>query len=68
MAFSLDQMQGVDGEVDRFDADKRDDYAAKAVDQQIAPQQRAGADRTVGNAFERQRNQRDDDQRVKDDR
>ena len=68
MFVSSDEVQGVDGEVDRLDADERDDHAAKAVDEKVAPQQRACADRTIGDAVQRQRDQRDDDQRVEDDR
>src|SRR5262249_39760771 len=67
MASSSREVQGADHEIDRLDADERNDDAADAVKQQVAPQQRAGADRTITHAFERQRNQRDDDQRVEDD-
>ena len=67
-SFSSGEMQGGDGEVDRLDADERDDHAAAAIDPEIAPQQRAGADRAIAHAFQRQRNERDDDQRVEDDR
>ena len=42
---SSGEVQGRDDEVDGLDADERDDDAAEAVDQQVAPQQRAGADR-----------------------
>src|SRR4029077_13007221 len=66
--FSSGEMQGGDREVDRLDADERDDHAAAAVDPQVAPQQWAGPDRAIAHAFERQRNERDDDQRVEDDR
>ena len=61
-------MQGRDDEVDGLDADEGDDDAAEAVDQQVAAQQRPGADRAVGDALQCQRDQRDDDQRVEDDR
>ena len=44
------------------------DHAAAAVDPQVAPQQRPGADRAIAHAFERQRNERDDDQGVENDR
>ena len=40
-------MQGRDNEVDGFDADKRNDDAAEAIDHQIATQQRAGSDGAV---------------------
>ena len=35
-------------EVDQLDADERHDEAAEAVDQQVAAQERGGADRPVG--------------------
>ena len=65
---SFDQMQGGDGEVDRLDADKGNDDATEAVDQQITAQQGCGADGAISYAFQRQRNQRDDDQCIEDDR
>ena len=37
---SSGEVQGGDHEVDGLDADERDDDAAEAVDQQVAPQQR----------------------------
>jgi hypothetical protein len=61
-------MEGGDDEVDRFDADERQDEAAQPVNQEIAPQQRRGADRPVGDAPQSQGNQGDDDERVEDDR
>src|SRR6478752_7956024 len=61
------QVQGSDNEVDRLDADERNDDAADAVDQQVASQQRTRADRPITDALERQRDERDDDQRVEDD-
>src|SRR5580704_8525895 len=64
----LDQMQGGDDHIDRLDADERNDDAPDAVDHQVAAQQRAGADGAIGHALQSQRNQRDDDQRVEDDR
>src|SRR5262249_51378890 len=63
---ALDQMQGIDHEVDCLDADERNDDAADTVDPQIAPQQRGGADRTIGDPFQCQRNERNDDERVED--
>src|SRR5262249_32109312 len=65
--FSSGKVQGRDREVDGLDADERNDDAAYAVDQQVTAQQRPGADRAVGDALQRQRDQRDDDQRVEDD-
>src|ERR1700755_1606598 len=67
MGLSSGEMQGGDHEVDRLNADERNDDAADAVDQQVAPQQRTGADRPVRDALQGERDQRDDDQRVEDD-
>src|ERR1700738_2179196 len=61
------QVQGVDHEVDRLDADEWNNDAANAVNQQIAAQQRARADRTERDALQCQRNEGDDDQRIEDD-
>src|ERR1700685_1403550 len=58
------EMQRGDHDVDSLDADERNNHAAEAVDNKIASQNRGGADRTVRHPAERQRNQRDDDQRV----
>src|SRR5271166_7040420 len=66
--YSSGQMQGGDHEVDGLDADERNDHAADAVNPKITPKQLSGADRTIADAFERQRNQGDNDQRVEDDR
>ena len=60
----LSQVQPDQYQVDGLDADERHDQAAEAVDQQVAIQDGGGAERAVGNAFQRQRDQRDDDQRV----
>ena len=43
--------------VDQLDADERQQDAADAIDQQVAAQQRGGADGAVLHALERQRNQ-----------
>src|SRR5438270_13567300 len=64
----LGQVQGNNDEVDRLDTDEGNGDAAEPVDQQVAPEQRTGADRTIGDAFQRERNQPDDDQRIEDDR
>ena len=65
---SSGETQGHDDEVDGLDADKRKHDAAQAVDQQIAAQERGRADRTIVDTLQRQRNERDDDQRIEDDR
>ena len=54
-------------EIDELDADERNDDAAQAVDEQVALQNGERADRFVGDAAQRQRNQRDDDERVEND-
>ena len=61
-------MQGRDQEVDGLDADERDDDAAEAVDEEVPAQELRGADRAVGDPLQGERNERDDDQRVEDDR
>src|ERR1700682_6547161 len=60
----LGQPHGVQQQVDQFDANERDDHPAEAVDQQIASKDAAGAERTISDPFQRQRNERDDDERV----
>src|SRR5579872_916560 len=57
-----------DDDVHDLDAHKGRDDAADAVDEEIAPQQRLGAHRTVRHAAQRERHQRDDDERIGDDR
>ena len=47
---------------------ERQDDPAKAVDQQVPPQNGRRPERLVGDALQRQRNQRDDDDRVEDHR
>ena len=63
------EADGIDDDVDGLDADERHDHAADAVDQQVAAQQRARR-LTAGSdtPLQRQRDERDDDQRVEDDR
>src|SRR6185312_12763940 len=67
MVSSLSEMQRGDGEINRLDADEGQDDAAGAVDEQIAPQERGGADRPVLHTLQGERNQRDDDQRIEHD-
>src|SRR3974390_51940 len=62
------EVQCADKQVDRLDTDERNDDSAYTVDQQVAPQQRGGADRTIADAAQRQRNEGNDDQRIEDDR
>ena len=56
-------MKHVDEEIDDLDAGKGQDEAAEAVNEQVAPQERGRADRSIGHALERKRNERDDDER-----
>src|SRR5213075_2031566 len=67
-ARSSGQPRRVQQEVDGLDADERDDHAAQTVQQEIAPQDAPRAERAILNALQREWNQRDDDQRVEDDR
>ena len=50
-----------------LDADEGHDDAAEPVDEQVAPQERGGTDRAIADSLQRQRDQRDDDQRIEDD-
>ncbi|KAG1161242.1 hypothetical protein G6F35_019120 [Rhizopus arrhizus] len=52
--------------VDQLDAHEGHQQAAQAIDQQVAAQQHGSAQGPVTHAFERQRDQHDDDQRVED--
>ena len=60
-------MERSDDEIDELDADERHDDAAQAIDEQIALQNGQSAHRFVGHAAQRQRDQRDDDERVEND-
>src|ERR1700692_960616 len=64
---SSSQVQDRDHQIDGLDADEGDDYAADSINQKIAQKQRTGADRPIAHPLQRQRNERDDDQRVEDD-
>src|SRR5579859_6039468 len=55
-------------QVDQFDADEGNDHSPQAIDQQIAPQQRACTDGVIGDAAKRQRYQQGDDDGVEDHR
>ena len=63
----LNEMERGDDEIDELDADERNDDAAEAIDEQVALQNGERAHRFVGHAAQRQRNQRDDDERVEND-
>ena len=60
-------MQCIDQEVDGLDPHEWNDDPTDPVDEQVPLQQRPGTDRAIGDPFERERDQRDDDQRVEDD-
>ena len=62
------QMHGDQQQVNRLDADERNNQASQAVNQQIAAQQHSRAHGTVLDALERQRDQEHDDQRVENHR
>src|SRR5258707_4546224 len=62
------EMERCDYQVDRLDSQKWNDHAAEAVDEKVAGQNRGGAERTITHAAERQRNQRDNYERIEDDR
>lgn len=53
--------------VDQFNADKRNHDSTHPIDQQVTSQQRTGSNRTIRKALQGERNERDNDQRVKDD-
>src|ERR1019366_3246755 len=70
-AFNLsvsDEVQGVDEDVDELDPDKRNHDAAEAVEEEVAAQDGGGADRTVSHSAQGERDKRDDDERVENDR
>src|SRR6202167_4379777 len=62
------EMERGDHDVDSLDADEWNNHAAEAVNEKIAGQNCGRTDRTVRHAAQRQRNQRDDDQRVENNR
>src|ERR1700674_5770481 len=62
----LRQSQRCQDHVDDLDPDERRDDATDTIDPEVVTQQRGGADRSIFHAFERERDQRDDDQRIED--
>src|SRR5215204_2118085 len=58
---------GVDYHVDELDTDERHDDSAQTVNQKVTPEQRRGGHRPVLDATQRERDERDDDERVEDD-
>src|SRR5579883_3354648 len=67
MFLSSGKTDGGDQHVDELDANEGHDDAAEAVDEKIAPQNARRTHRTVGDAAQRQRDERNDDERVEDD-
>ena len=67
-AHSLDQVERDEREIDQLDPDERRDQAANAVNQHVPLKNLRRADRAVFHAAQRERNQRDDDERVENDR
>src|SRR5580704_15150273 len=63
-----DEVQRHQHHIDQLDADEREQYAAHAINQHVPPQHRTGADGTVLDSPERQRDQGRDDESVKNDR
>src|SRR5262252_3912212 len=63
----LYEAEGHEDHVHELDPRERDEDAAHAVDPEVAPENGRRANRTVADAAEGQRDERDDDQRVEDD-
>ena len=67
MREDLNEVRPVNEKVDRLDANERNDDAADAVDEQVALQDFGRAERAEFHAAQRQRNERDDDERIEND-
>src|SRR5256886_13960122 len=67
MSGLLYQAQRDQDHVHELDPRERDDNSPHAVDPDMTAQDGRGAERAVAHALQRQRDQRDDDQRVEDD-
>ena len=61
-------MQTDHDHVNQFDANERCNYTAHSPNQQIATQQRVGADGTILHTFERDRNQQRNNNRIENHR
>src|SRR5262245_26267364 len=64
---SCRDMQRDHDDVDQLDTDERNDDAAESPDEEVAPQERIGAERLVCDAAEGDRNQQRDDDGIEDD-
>src|SRR5262245_61759362 len=62
----LNEFESSDEQVDGLDAKERNEDAAQPVDEQVALENCQRTDRLVGDAAQRQRDQRDDNQRIED--
>src|SRR6266699_5948908 len=62
------EMEHRDGDVDQLDADERDDDAAETVNQQVALQDSQRTNGFISDPTQCQRDQRDNDQGVENDR
>ena len=67
MEISSSEVKRGDDNVDRFDADEGQNEAADAIDKQISSEKRCRPHRPVGDSFQGERDQRNDDQRIEDD-
>src|SRR3984957_496376 len=65
---NLREMQRGENHIDDLDADEGHDDAAKTVEHHVLEQHAVRTLRLIPYAAQRQRNQRDDDERVEDDR
>ena len=54
--------------IDQLDSNERNDDAADAINEQVAPQHCCSRHWLVTDSAKCERNQRDDDQRIEDDR
>ena len=61
-------MQGIDDEINCLDSHERNKDAAYSVDPQVAAEQCRRANRPILDAFQGERNECDDDQRIEDNR
>src|SRR5215831_13593506 len=64
ISIPLGQPQRRDQHVDNLDSDEWNDYAADTIDQQVARQDRGGTERPILDPAQRQRDERDNDERV----
>src|SRR5882672_7274167 len=63
----LNEFESSDNDIDQFDGNELNNDSAHAIDKQVALQRREGANGRIFHAAQRQRDQRDDDERVEND-